>query len=313
MNNEIHAVTGAFGYSGKYIARRLLDRKKSVITFTNSPNRENEFNRAIKAFPYCFDDPKKLEESLRGVTVLYNTYWVRFNHTTFRHSTAVDNLLILIAAAKAAGVRRIVHISITNPSRESHLEYFSGKALVEEALINSGVSYCILRPTVLFGKEDILINNIAWAVRKFPVIGVFGDGAYKLQPIFVDDLAEIAVNKGEERTNEILDAIGPETYTYRCLVRRISRVLGLKRLIVATPPVIAYMVGMITGWLVGDIMVTREEIEGLMENLLYTKSAPLAKTKLSHWLRENKNVLGKKYASELGRRKDLVSSYENIV
>jgi len=313
VTSEIHAVTGAFGYSGKYIAKRLLSIGKTVITLTNSPNRENEFKGAVKAFPFNFDCHTKLVENLRGVTVLYCTYWVRFNHKTFKHSTAVDNLLRLFSAAKEAGVQRLVHVSITNPSKESHLEYFSGKAVVEEALIKSGISYCILRPTVLFGKEDILINNIAWAVRRFPILGIFGDGKYKLQPIFVEDLAEVAVQKGAERRNEIVDAIGPETFEYRKLVGEVARALGLKRLIVPVPPLVVYLVGKMIGWWVDDVMVTKEEIDGLMENLLFTKSPPLGKTKLSSWLLENAATIGVKYASELGRRKNTTSSYEKIV
>lgn len=312
MTQELHAVTGAFGYSGKYIARNLLAADKPVMTLTNSPDRRNEFGGRIKVCPFNFDRPEKLVESLKGVTVLYNTYWVRFNYTTFKHSIAVDHLKTLIACAKRAGVQRVVHVSITNPSKDSHLEYFSGKAEVEEALIDSGMSYCILRPTVLFGREDILINNIAWAVRRFPVVGVFGDGEYKLQPIFVEDLAEIAVQKGGERRNEILDAIGPETFTYKGLVREVARALGLKRLILPMPPLLVYLVGKVIGHLVGDVMVTREEIDGLMENLLFTKSPPLAKTRLSAWLRENRDRLGVRYASEIGRRVNLTSSYDDI-
>ena len=188
----IHAVTGAFGYSGKYIAERLLAEGKTVITLTNSIHRENPFGDRLRAFPFNFDQPDKLTDSLRAVSVLYNTYWVRFNRRSFTHADAVRNTMTLFAAARAAGVERIVHVSITNPSEDSPLEYFSGKARLERALIESGPSYAVLRPTVLFGKEDILVNNIAWALRRLPVFGVFGDGQYKLQPIYVDDLAEIA-------------------------------------------------------------------------------------------------------------------------
>jgi NADH dehydrogenase len=106
-------------------------------------------------------------------------------------------------------VQRIVHVSITNPSEESPLEYFSGKARLEQALAATAMSYAILRPTVLFGKEDILINNIAWALRRLPVFGVFGDGHYRLQPIYVDDLAQLAVEQGANRENVVIDAIGP--------------------------------------------------------------------------------------------------------
>ena len=186
---ETHAVTGAYGYSGKYIAQRLLDAGHTVITLTNSPRRANPFGDRIRAIPLDFDRPDLLAKHLQGVSVLYNTYWVRFNHRLFRHADAVRNTLALFAAARQAGVRRIVHISITNPSEDSPLEYFRGKARLEKVLMDSGISYAILRPAILFGKEDILVNNIAWTLRRLPVFGVFGDGRYRLQPIHVDDLA----------------------------------------------------------------------------------------------------------------------------
>src|SRR5260221_4438566 len=222
--HEVHAVTGAFGYSGKYIAHRLLEAGEEVITLTNSLDRPNPFGERVKAYPFHFDDPTALAASLRGVSTLYNTYWVRFNHKTFNHDMAIANTLTLFAAARAAGVRRIVHVSITNPDPGSHLAYFKGKARLEQALIESGISYAILRPAVLFGKEDILINNIAWMLRRFPAFGVFGDGKYCLQPIYVDDLAQIAVEQGQRQENCIVQAIGPETFTYRELVKTIGRI-----------------------------------------------------------------------------------------
>ena len=215
----LHAVTGAFGYSGKYIARRLLDAGQRVITLTNSIDRANPFGGQIPAYPFSFDRPDELARALDGVEVLYNTYWVRFNHPLFTHADAVRNTLSLFDAARRAGVRRVVHISITNPSEDSPLEYFSGKARLERGLRESGLSYAILRPTVLFGKEDILINNIAWALRHLPVFGVFGDGSYRLQPIYVDDLAELCVAGGAGQENVVVNAIGPETFAYRELAR----------------------------------------------------------------------------------------------
>ncbi|MEI8352246.1 MAG: NAD(P)H-binding protein, partial [bacterium] len=180
MHTEnIHAVTGAFGYSGRYIAQRLLAEGRSVITLTNSVARRNPFGDRLRVVPFHFDAPEKLTESLRGVSVLYNTYWVRFNHADFTYDDAVRNTEILFRAAKAAGVGRVVHVSITNPSEDSPLEYVRGKARLERCLVESGLSHAILRPTVLFGKEDILVNNIGWALRRLPVFGVFGNGQYR--------------------------------------------------------------------------------------------------------------------------------------
>ncbi len=301
---ELHVVTGAFGYSGKYIAARLLQAGHRVRTLTNSTRRADPFGGRVEARPLRFADPANLAEALRGAAVFYNTYWVRFNYGGFSHSAAVDNTLKLFAACKAAGVGRVVHVSITNPSEDSPLEYFSGKARLERALIESGLSHAILRPTVLFGKEDILINNIAWCLRRFPVFGVFGDGQYKLQPIYVDDLARLAVEQGRERANTVIDAIGPETFTYRVLVREIGTVIGKPRPIISLPPWMGYAAGWLLGKVTGDVMITRQEIKGLMQNLLYTISPPAGTTRLTDWARANAQTLGQSYASELARRRN---------
>ena len=310
--SQVHVVTGAFGYSGRYIARRLLERGCVVHTLTNSVHRENPFGGRVRPFPFNFDGPGALTESLRGASVLYNTYWVRFNHGSFRHSDAVENTLKLFSAAKEAGVERVVHVSITNPSKDSHLEYFSGKAKLEHALIESELSYAILRPTVLFGKEDILINNIAWLLRRFPVFFVFGDGRYKLQPIYVDDLAGLAVRWAARDENCIIDAIGPETFTYRDLVRDIGQIIGKPRPIVSTPPSLAYRMGSLLGVLMRDVVVTRDEIAGLMAGLLHVESPPMGETKLTDWAKEHADRLGRRYASELARRKNLRDAYDNL-
>ena len=309
MKQTLHAVTGAFGYSGKYIAKRLLDRGHEVITLTNSPERPNPFAGRVKAYPFNFDNPDELARSLQGVSVLYNTYWVRFNHRLFKHADAVANTERLFAAAQEADVARIVHVSITNPSEDSPLEYFSGKARLERALKDSGISYAILRPTVLFGKEDILINNIAWALRTLPVFGVFGSGAYRLQPIYVDDLAELAVAQGAQRDNVIIDAIGPETFTYRGLVTLVGEVIGKKRRVISVPPAVGYLAGYLLGKCVGDVMITREEIDGLMADLLYTDSLPAGSTSLTQWIQAHGESLGRKYTSELRRRIDRSIQY----
>jgi NADH dehydrogenase len=309
---SIHIVTGAFGYSGKYIAARLLKKGVTVRTVTNSVHRQNPFGDKVAAQPFHFDDHSKMTAALAEADVLYNTYWVRFNHDDFTHATAVENTLKLFAAAKEAGVRRVIHISITNPTEDSELEYFSGKARLERLLMESGLSYSILRPTVLFGKEDILLNNIAWALRRLPIFGVFGTGDYRLQPIYVDDLADLAVREGQLGENRIIDAIGPETFTFRELVRTVGESIGKQRPIISVSPGVGYLVASLIGKIVGDVFITREEIDGLMQDLLCTDSEPTGTTKLSDWVRHHADELGVRYASELARRRNRTESYEVI-
>lgn len=303
------AVTGAFGYSGKYIARRLLADSHEVVTLTNSVQRANPFGSRVQVHPFNFDHPELLVKSLLGAAALINTYWVRFDHKLFTHAQAVANTRVLFDAARQAGVRRIVHVSITNPDLQSDLPYFKGKAELECALQASGLSYCILRPTVLFGQEDVLINNIAWALRRFPVFGVFGAGDYQLQPISVDDLAAVAVQKAASDSSQLVEAIGPETFTYRGLVEMIASRIGVKRRIIGVPPTLGYWACRLAGAVVQDVIITREEIRGLMENRLFVNAPALGWTRLSEWVTNHAATLGRNYTSEMNRRLDRQAAY----
>lgn len=302
-DKNIHMVTGAFGYSGKFLAHKLLDAGHVVETLTNKHPAVDPFEGKIKAHAWAFDDPAKLVEILRPVKVLYNSYWVRFNHKRFTFKEAVANSKILFQAAKEAGVERIVHTSITKPSKDSPYEYFRGKAEVEKALFESGLSHAILRPAVFFGGEDILVNNIAWALRKLPVFGVFGSGDYKLQPIFVGDFAELAKVQGESRENTVIDTTGPETFTYRELAKIIGEIIGVRRPVLSVPKWFGYLAGKGVGALTGDVTLTWEEIGGLSDGLLATDSPAAGTTKLTDWAKSHAATLGKKYASELARRR----------
>jgi len=297
----MNVVTGAFGYTGKYITRRLVNSGEKVITLTGSPNRANEFGNKVKAFPFNFESPEAMAESISGAHTLYNTYWVRFDRRDETHDRAVRNTIALIQAAKIAGVKRIVHISITNPSLDSDLPYFRGKALLEEEIRQSQLSYAIVRPTVIFGAEDILINNIAFLLRKLPVFIVPGDGRYSLQPIFVEDVAQIAVEAGRRSENMIIDAVGPETYQFGQLVRLLAETLGSKARLLNGPPWLALLASRVLGLAMADVMLTRDELKGLMSNLLISNSVPTGQTLFSNWILENVTILGKRYASEIGR------------
>jgi uncharacterized protein YbjT (DUF2867 family) len=299
--SEFDVVTGAFGYTGKYITRRLLNAGRKVRTITGHPDQRREFDDRVEVAPLDFRDPAGLESALRGARVLYNTYWVRFNHGQASFEKAISNSQALIQAARAAGVSKIVHLSIANPSLNSRLPYYSGKAQVEKAIVESGLPYAILRPTVIFGPEDILINNIAWFVRHAPVFAIPGSGRYELQPIFVEDVAELAVREASSETNQILDAVGPETFAFEDLVQQIAGAVGKSPRLVHFKPLIALQMLHIIGAAVGDVILTREEIDGLMRSLLVSSQPPTGWTRFTDWISQNARELGKKYSSELQR------------
>jgi uncharacterized protein YbjT (DUF2867 family) len=300
MTTPIHAVTGAFGYSGRHITERLLARGLRARSLTGHPDRPDPFGGQVEVVPFRFDDPAALAAALRGVTVLHNTYWVRFDHGASTFARAVAHSRALFRAAAAAGVERVVHVSITNPSADSALPYFRGKAEVEADLRASGLSHAILRPAVFFGGRDVLLNNIAWLLRRLPLFGVV-PGDYGIRPVHVDDLAELAVAQADARDRVVLDAVGPETFSYRELVRRVARAVGSRARIVPVPAPLLLAAGALVGKLVGDVALTADEVKGLTANLLVTAGPATGQTRLSEWLDRHGDALGRAWASELAR------------
>ena len=300
LNAELNIVTGAFSYSGKYITRRLLDRGVKVKALTAHPAHPNPFGNAVEAMPFNFDRPAALADSLRGATTVFNTYWIRFERGAMTFDRAVQN--ITIEAARQAGVRRFVHLSHVNVSAASPLPYFRGKGVIEDTLRASGLAYAIVRPSVIFGPEDILINNIAWSLRKFPVFAIPGDGEYRLQPTFVEDLADLVVKAACEVGNINSDVVGPEIFTFNELVRLLARSLDRTPRIVHVPSRIALLCTSIIGRIMGDVMLTADEIRGLSADLLVSRELSIAPTRLSDCLARNAATVGAHYASEIAKR-----------
>jgi NADH dehydrogenase len=294
-------VTGAFGYIGKYITRALLEQGREVNTITTHPSKPNSFGPAVKAFPYSFDDPNRLTETLAGSETLYNTYWIRFPYDGQTYESALQNTRILFQCARDAGMKKIVHIGVTQPSLDSDLPYYRGKAAQELILKEAGVRFAVIRPTLVFGKEDILVNNIAWLIRKFPVFPIFGSGRYRVQPVFVEDLAGIAIQHASSTPDLIVDAIGPETFTFEQMVRLIAEKLGRRTRFVSVPPAAGIFIGKILGFALRDVILTSNELRGLMLEMLTSTQFPNASTKFSDWLEMNKSTIGTHYSSEVTR------------
>ncbi|HKW01136.1 MAG TPA: NAD(P)H-binding protein [Vicinamibacterales bacterium] len=296
-------VTGAFSYTGRYVTRLLLNRGWQVRTLTNHPGRRDSFGGAVDVFRYDFEHPEAMRAAFDGATTLINTYWIRFPRGQATFERAVGNSRALIGVARDAGVRRVVHVSIANASRESPLAYYSGKAQVEDIVAASGLAHTILRPTVIFGAEDILINNIAWFVRHFPVFAVPGDGRYGLRPIYVEDMARLIADAADDggAGGQIVNAVGPETFAFRELVGRIASLIGVRARIAHVPPRVAYAGTRMTGWFVRDVVLTWEEYLGLMANLLVVDGPATGPTRLTQWLGDYRKQVGRYYASELER------------
>ena len=302
MSNIASAVvTGAFSYTGRYIAARLLEQGVRVKTLTARPLSQDPFGGRVEAAPLDFSDRDALCRSMRGADVLFNTYWVRFGRGKTSFDRAVSNSKTLFEAAEEAGVGRIVHVSITNASAESELPYFNGKGRVEEALKGVGVPYAILRPTLVFSADDVLLNNMAWALRRFPFFPIFGSGDYPVQPVFVEDIAALAVDAASQSGSTVTDAVGPETFGFESLLRLLAESMGVRSRFVHTPSSLGLSLTKLVGILVRDVVLIRDEVDGLMDGLMRSGAPPTCETRLSDWLRENADSLGHRYVSELRR------------
>jgi NADH dehydrogenase len=301
-DTSVDLVTGAFSYTGSHIAKRLLDAGRRVRTLTFHPDRPHPLHERIESRPYRFDDPAALACSLEGVSTLYNTFWVRFDRGQTSFANAVESSRMLFYAARSAGVERIVHVSITNPSIDSPLPYFRGKALVEYALAQSGLHYAIVRPTWIYGGDrDVLANNIAWIMRRMPAFALPGSGSYAVQPVHVEDVARICIDAANSQCDLVLDAAGPETMTFAELVALVRSAVDTRSPILHLPPPLMAATARALGLLLGDVVLTAEEIKGLMAGLLVSHEPPLGQIAFSQWLEQHKASVGCAYANELQR------------
>ena len=299
-----HTVTGITGYTGRHIAAELIEQGCRIRSITGHPERPNPFGDRAELHPFNFDRPGELVRTLRGTDTLFNTYWIRLNHRGQTFDEAVRRTRTMFWAAREAGVRRIVHISVTNADSSSGLPYFRGKGQLEETLRElEGISHAILRPALLFGHGDILLNNIAWALRTFPVMLLPGRGDYGVQPAFVGDLAGLAAEHARGDRNLETDVVGPEHCSYAGMVSTIREKIGARCLLLPSPPRAAHLAALALGAAKRDIVLSMDEIRGLTQGLVASRSETPAvcPTSLTEWLEENGGTLGRTYANDAAR------------
>jgi uncharacterized protein YbjT (DUF2867 family) len=297
----MNVVTGSFGFIGRSITERLLERGQPVRTITTHPDKPSPFGSEVEAYPFNFEYPRELEGSLRGADALYNIYWIRFEYDGMSYTRALHNTGTLFECARRAGVRKIVHIGVTGSSENSPLPYYRGKAAQDRLLRESGVPYDIVRASLVFGAGDILVNNIARLMRAFPVFPIFGDGRYEVQPVHVKDVADIAVRCGQAPGSTAVDAVGPERLAFKDFLRLIAEAVRPKILFLPMPPAVGIAFGRAIGWALGDVLLTADELRGLMRGLLASNQSPSGKIVFSKWLQANRDTIGRSYASELKR------------
>jgi NADH dehydrogenase len=153
----------------------------------------------------------------------------------------------------------------------------------------------------VFGPEDILVNNIAWILRRLPVFLVPGSGSYRVQPVSVSDTAAVAVDAGRGPSDLVVDAAGPETFTFLGLVEAIAAAVGARARVVRARPRVALCLTRVAGIALRDVVLTRDELGGLSASLLVSAEPPRGRERFSDWLAAEGERLGRAYVSELAR------------
>ena len=290
-------VTGAFSFTGRYLARHLLERGRQVRTLTGHPDRDDPFAGAVEAAGFHFDAPRQLEEQLCGVETLYNTYWIRFERGEETFARTLQRTGVLLAAAARAGVGRVVHFSSSGADPESDLAYFRAKGEAEEMVAGAGLAYTILRPTLLFGKESLLFNNLAWMLRRLPVFAIGGRGDYSLQPIHVGDVAEFAIGCAAAGGNRVVAVGGPEVLSFNQLVETLARAVDSRARIIHVSRERLLQMGRLFGGMVDDTLLTGDELEALTRTLLVADTVPEGARSCRQWLQHTGPDLGRSYRS----------------
>lgn len=294
-------VTGAFSFSGRYVAEQLLELGREVRTLTRRPGSESPFGSRVEVFPLDFADRGGLVSALSGTDTLYNTYWIRFPSREVGWNNVVANTSALLEAASDAGVRRVVQWSVANASPDSPFAYFRAKAVAEELLRSSGLSHAIVRPTLVFGNGEVLLNNVAWLLRRLPVFLLPGGDGYRLQPVAAEDIAQAAVDVGLADEPATLELGGPETLTFGEVVRRVRAAIGSRATVLRSPPALALGFARALERLAGETLVTREELAGLRASLLVARGDPSGGRSLDDWLEAAASRLGRRLASDRNR------------
>ena len=302
MNREHSvAVTGPFGFTGRAIARQLVDRGFDVVTLTRRVDHADPLARSIRSVALDFGRPANLAAALDGVATLFNTYWIRFPRGTESFERAIAESAVLLAAAREAGVGRIVHISVVGADHEAPTPYVRAKAVVEDMVRASGLEWSIVRPTLTYGPGDILVNNMAWALRRLPLYGLPGSGTYTIQPVHVDDVARICIESAHGQPGRTVDAAGPDVMPFREMVETVRSAIGSRSVIVPMPTWGVVAAGRLLGLVVRDVVLTRDEMRELTTSFLTSSQPPLGRIGFKDWVTASADVLGRKWSSELAR------------
>lgn len=286
-------VTGAFGNIGAAAAAVLAARGWRVVTLTNRPAASAS---VATAHPLRFH-ASYLRGVIAGAEAFVNTYWVRLPSHGAGFEEAVANSRLLAEAARDAGVARFVQVSVTHASPDSPSPYYAGKARVDTHVAATFRSHAVVRPTLVVGPKDVLTGNMAWFLRRSPVIPV-PKGEHPVQPVTLDDVGRLIADRVEAGDSGITEAAGPERFTFRGWLELLARALGLRRRFFAVPASLFLAATGLAGLVLRDTVVSRDELRSLARGSLVPEGPPTCPTPASAWLMAHGRTLGIRFVND---------------
>ncbi|MGC4106129.1 MAG: complex I NDUFA9 subunit family protein [Thermomicrobiales bacterium] len=224
-------VTGGTGFVGS----RIVDRLKPVhdVVLLERDASGHHAPEGVSSLVGDVTDAASLAGKLVGFDVVIHLVAIIEEHggATFdgviRQGT--ENI---VAAARAAGVPRFIHMSAIGVKDDPAYPYHQAKWKAEQAVMSSGLEWTIFRPSVIFGKGDGFVTVLAGVVRQFPITPIAGSGDARFQPVWVDDVADCfmrAVDDPDFTDGQVYELGGGKHYTYEQMIDAIARQLGVKR------------------------------------------------------------------------------------
>ncbi|MFQ6028781.1 MAG: complex I NDUFA9 subunit family protein [Dehalococcoidia bacterium] len=227
-------VTGAAGFLGRQVVRELLEHHYEVRCLVHTPGRERVFNHGtVEVYYGSVNNPEALASACQGVeSVIHLVAIIRQGRGATYEGVNRQGVASVVAAAKeAGGVRHFIHLSAIGAADNRRFPYLFSKWRGEQEVIDGGLPYTIIRPSVIFGPGDEFLNALAALVRAFPVVPVIGTGNNRLQPIAVQDVARcvvLSLDRGDLK-GKTVEIGGPQQLSYNEIVRIVGRTLGKRR------------------------------------------------------------------------------------
>ena len=233
-------VTGATGFLGRRVVQKLLEHNYQVRCLVRTPGRERIFPEGtVDVYYGDIDSPEALLSACRGVEQVIHLVAVirETGAATFDAVNRVGVENVVAAASAAGGVQQLIHVSAVGAVNNPEYPYLLSKWQGEQAVVASGLPHTIIRPSIIFGEGDEFLSSLAALVRIFPLVPIISSGRNRLQPIWVDDVAQcIALSLSRhDLQGHILELGGPEQVSYNEIVGILSRTMGRKRLRLHVP------------------------------------------------------------------------------